>query len=199
MNKTKIYEEYLMDEKVEDVLVNYAVPPKAGERLKKLQEALYQTREESIRTFGSSILEGILLFGSFIRGKPEPNDIDIIPFFDFSKYTPEKDNFRDSVNRSNQVYNLIQMFGKRFLELGGNPRLERLSFTKGGYYCPQDYIDCTCDTVFSRDFAGLSKFWIDLTFLKLRCINPNSRFHPKVSHILGPKTLKEQFRRILTS
>ena len=84
-DETKTYGKYLMDEKVEDVLFGYAVPPKAGERLRKLQQALHETRKKSIRISGSPVLEGVLLFGSFTRGKPEPGDIDIVPFFDFSQ------------------------------------------------------------------------------------------------------------------
>ena len=181
-------EEYLMDERVEDVLIGYTVPPKAEERLRKLQRALYQTRAESIRTPGSAVLEGILLFGSFIRGEPEPTDIDIVPFFDFSQYTHEEDSFRDLVKRSNQTQNLIQKLGRTYIRMGGTPHLEKHDF-KEGYY-PQCYINCTSDATLHGDYTALIGYFRT----KVQYIDP--RFHPRVEHILGPQRIKEQFERV---
>jgi len=184
-------EEYLMDERVEEVLVSYNVPQEARERLQKLQQALYGTRDISIKTQGSSILEGILLFGSFTRGKLEPTDIDFIPFFDFSQYIGEEDSFRNMVMKANQTYGLIQKLGRAYLELGGTPHLEKHYFKEG--YSPQCYINCTTDSVFQSDISALISYFRT----KVRYFDP--RFKPVVEHILGPQRIKEQFQRVLKS
>ena len=188
-------EEYLKDERIEDVLVDYSVPPKAENRLRKLQEALYHTRECSIKENDLPVLEGILLFGSFTRGKEEPGDIDIVPFIDFSQYEPEEDNFRVMVNKANRINDLIWILGKYYKKIGGTPYLGRLCFKQD--YCPHDYLDCTTDIFLARDYQLLRSFFLNAGWCSY--IEPKRRFKPSVEHVLGPKRLKEQFKRILTS
>lgn len=186
-SRRAVIEDYLEDERIEDVLVGYSIPPKAEDRLRKLQQALHHVRKGSIEAGDLPVLEGILLYGSFVRGKPEPSDIDFVPFFDFETFV-KRDPRTDIVNMYAQTEELIRRFERAYMNLGGIPCLERNSFIEGVY--PKCYIDCTSDDkFFLGDYIAFARYYRDIKY-------PKATFNPQVNHLLGPESLKEQFRRV---